>query len=75
MGGYIACDYALRYPERITRLVLVSAFGFVRWSDETSTLVPTRKLAWYIRPLVTIAQQIGPMALVRYLGPFGVRLG
>jgi proline iminopeptidase len=33
-GGHVAIEYALRYPERVSRLVLLDTAGDVRWSQE-----------------------------------------
>jgi proline iminopeptidase len=33
-GGQVALEYALRYPERVSRLVLLDTAGDVRWSQE-----------------------------------------
>jgi proline iminopeptidase len=33
-GGHVAIEYALRYPERVSHLVLLDTAGDVRWSQE-----------------------------------------
>jgi proline iminopeptidase len=33
-GGHVALEYALRYPERVSRLVLLDTAGDARWSQE-----------------------------------------
>jgi proline iminopeptidase len=33
-GGHVALEYTLRYPERVSRLVLLDTAGDVRWSQE-----------------------------------------
>jgi proline iminopeptidase len=33
-GGHVALEYALRYPERVSQLVLLDTAGDVRWSQE-----------------------------------------
>jgi proline iminopeptidase len=33
-GGHVALEYVLRYPERVTQLVLLDTAGDVRWSQE-----------------------------------------
>jgi pimeloyl-ACP methyl ester carboxylesterase len=35
-GGHVALEYTLRYPERVTRLVLLDAGGDARWSQESA---------------------------------------
>lgn len=36
-GGYIACQYALKYPNRVTKLMLVSPLGFTNYGPELYT--------------------------------------
>jgi proline iminopeptidase len=33
-GGMVALEYALRYPDRVTRLVLADTCGDIRWAQE-----------------------------------------
>jgi proline iminopeptidase len=33
-GGMVALEYALRYPERVSRLLLVDTCGDIRWAQE-----------------------------------------
>lgn len=35
-GGHVALEYALRYPERVSRLVLLDTAGDARWSQENA---------------------------------------
>lgn len=35
-GGHVALEYALRYPERVSRLVLLDTAGDSRWSRENA---------------------------------------
>ncbi len=38
-GGYVALEYALRYPNRLSHLVLVDTGGDSRWAQENSSKV------------------------------------
>ena len=38
-GGHVALEYALRYPERVTRLVLLDTAGDARWSQKNAAEV------------------------------------
>jgi proline iminopeptidase len=38
-GGHVALEYALRYPDRISRLVLLDTAGDARWSQENAAEV------------------------------------
>jgi proline iminopeptidase len=35
-GGHVALEYVLRYPERVSRLVLLDTAGDIRWSQENA---------------------------------------
>jgi len=76
MGGYIAADYALTYPDRVSRLVLVSPFGFKPRIIETEGEVvgPMRSLPLYARVLMYVVTKVGVMSFVRAIGPLGPRL-
>ena len=41
-GGHVALEYALRYPERVSRLVLLDTAGDARWSQENARGGPRR---------------------------------
>jgi proline iminopeptidase len=38
-GGHVALEYALRYPERVSRLVLLDTAGDARWSQQNAAEV------------------------------------
>ena len=38
-GGHVALEYALRYPERLSRLILLDTGGDYRWSRENAARV------------------------------------
>ena len=38
-GGHVALEYALRYPERVSRLILLDTAGDARWSQENAAEV------------------------------------
>ena len=38
-GGHVALEYVLRYPERVTHLVLLDTAGDARWSQENAAEV------------------------------------
>jgi pimeloyl-ACP methyl ester carboxylesterase len=61
LGGWIAAEIAVRYPERIDRLVLADAFGL--WLDEhpIPDFVPSLADPVALRPLA-FADPKGPMA-------------
>ncbi|MDH5834679.1 alpha/beta fold hydrolase [Luteimonas kalidii] len=56
MGGMLAARFALQYPARTQRLVLVNPIGLEDWKAEG---VPWRSIdAWYARELQTSADSI-----------------
>jgi len=69
MGGYYATDYALKYPQHVIHLILAAPFGFKRRLPGQSHF--GRRLPRYFRPILSIASRVGPMGLVRALGPLG----
>ncbi len=38
-GGHVALEYALRYPDRVSQLILLDTAGDARWSQENAPLV------------------------------------
>jgi proline iminopeptidase len=38
-GGHVALEYVLRYPERVSKLVLLDTAGDARWSQEHAAIV------------------------------------
>ena len=42
-GGMVALEYALRYPDRLTRLVLLDTGGDARWAQENAPLLLARR--------------------------------
>jgi proline-specific peptidase len=42
-GGYVAMEYALRYPERVSRLVLMNTGADHRWAQERVTETLTKR--------------------------------
>jgi proline iminopeptidase len=54
-GGHVALEYALRYPERVSRLVLLDTAGDARWSQENAPEVLAGR--GYGRPTVAVARR------------------
>lgn len=72
MGGFLACSYALRFPERVSHLVLADPWGFPerRASPPNKTL----QLPTWVRAVSTLLSPFNPLAAVRIAGPYGPRL-
>jgi proline iminopeptidase len=75
-GGYVALEYALRYPDRVSHLVLLDSGGDNRWSQQNAAEIAAKrgfsakKVAlvrrWFNgeiapREMVPILIRIGPM--------------
>lgn len=83
LGGYISTVYALRYPERVSRLILLSPAGFSRGSlgdlakryevgeDDKPAKLPFLLTPHGQRILTWAWGNISPFALVRSTGMFG----
>jgi len=72
MGGFLSSAYALKYPERVSRLVLVDPWGYPKKPDNPDDLIPDRaKNSWRFRAITTIGQKVNPLSIVRGAGPYG----
>ena len=73
LGGYLSACYALKYPERVTRLVLVSPVGVPEkphgWTE--SVLAKSR---WYRLAHCLWMKSITPQSIIRTFGPYGPRI-
>lgn len=69
LGGYLATAYALKYPARVAKLVLISPAGVPEQPADAEERM--RKLPWWAVRLWNA--QVTPMALIRGFGPFGNR--
>ena len=69
LGGYLISVYALRYPHRIEKLILVSPAGFgVEPSEKQNR--PLSKAGKLLRRLYSL--NITPPRIIRLLGPLGL---
>ncbi|VDD90273.1 unnamed protein product [Enterobius vermicularis] len=75
-GGFIACAYALTFPEHLRHLVLLDPWGFSAKPLEEpphSFGLSAKTIAW----IKTMASAIGaanPLAVVRCAGPYGIEV-
>ncbi|KAJ3075702.1 hypothetical protein HK102_005547 [Quaeritorhiza haematococci] len=75
MGGYLSACYALKYPERVERLVLVSPAGIPKRPDDLEDgqwFRGGRKVPSWVNNLWN--WNITPGTVVRFAGPFGPQL-
>jgi len=80
-GGFIATSYALRYPNRVRHLLLVSPWGFSEQQSEinsvctsTSDAIGDRQLPMplWVKVLALLLQPFNPFAALRIAGSWGM---
>nr|CAB3219659.1 abhydrolase domain-containing protein 4 [Phallusia mammillata] len=68
-GGYLASLYALKYPKRVTSLILADPWGFPVPKPED-----LERLPWWIKLILRCVEPFNPLAIIRCCGPVGPRL-
>ncbi|CAL4076318.1 unnamed protein product [Meganyctiphanes norvegica] len=70
-GGFLAASYAIKYPERISHLVLADAWGLAERppKSELRAQYPFWKYA-----LASVMQNVNPLAMVRAAGSYGPKM-
>jgi len=76
-GGYMAAAYAIKHPERVEKLVLVSPVGVPRRPPEADEIL--NHPDWKVRSMVRFMRHMfssgfTPQGLIRGAGPLGPRL-
>ena len=75
LGGYLATAYTIRYPQRVSHLVLVDPWGFLEppskeeLADMMMLASPFRRLSW------KVLSHVRPFTAVRAVGPWGELAG
>lgn len=54
-GGHVALEYVLRYPDRVSRLILMDTAGDIRWSQERAAGILERR--GFDRKTVAVARR------------------
>ncbi|XP_042568284.1 (Lyso)-N-acylphosphatidylethanolamine lipase-like isoform X1 [Cyprinus carpio] len=78
LGGYLATSYTIQYPERVSHLILVDAWGFPErpqpqlegsggQGSEVKRLSPSR----WGKALTSVFSLFNPLAFFRAAGPWG----
>jgi len=68
LGGYLATEYALKYPNKIESLVLISPAGISNRPSEDS-LVPDHVINWRVRMIQKLWKlTLTPQTIIRFLG-------
>jgi len=73
MGGFISASYAIKYPERVSHLVLADPWGFPDKPQKIEDVLPATK-STKVKVITTIGQKLNPLALIRAAGPMGPAL-
>lgn len=74
MGGYLAASYALKYPDRVSSLILASPIGVPHAKP-----IDTSRWGWTARQVLSLARaawwgaNITPQSIVRAMGRWGPR--
>ena len=71
LGGYLISAYAIRYPQRIERLILVSPAGYATGPSD-KPLNPVSGVGKVLRQMY--GMNITPPRIIRVLGPIGLLL-
>lgn len=66
LGGFLSVHYALSYPERVSRLILISPVGI-----PSTTHSAPMSLPWRLRLLDMAWNNTSPQQIVRGMGPRG----
>ncbi|XP_034237115.1 (Lyso)-N-acylphosphatidylethanolamine lipase isoform X3 [Thrips palmi] len=69
MGGFLAASYAIKYPDRVSHLILADPWGFPECPKEYKSNVPT-----LYRVIGSVLTRMNPLWAVRFAGPFGQSL-
>ncbi|XP_078173362.1 putative 1-acylglycerol-3-phosphate O-acyltransferase [Carex rostrata] len=71
-GGYVAAKYALKHPEHIQHLILVSPVGFTPETDQSSERVTKFRATWKGMIFNHLWESgFTPQKIIRGLGPWG----
>ena len=65
MGGFIAASYAIRYPDRISHLILADPWGFSERPESDSNNQS------FLKMVAKAVSYSNPLAALRVIGPFG----
>ncbi|XP_068413605.1 1-acylglycerol-3-phosphate O-acyltransferase ABHD5 isoform X2 [Eschrichtius robustus] len=71
LGGFLAAAYSLKYPSRVSHLILVEPWGFPERPDIADE---ERPIPIWIRALGAALTPFNPLASLRIAGPFGLSL-
>lgn len=71
-GGYLSGSYALKYPDRVSHVILADPWGVQ--DRQASPNRGTYRFPIWVRAVNSIFQAFNPLAVLRVSGPYGPRL-
>jgi abhydrolase domain-containing protein 5 len=71
-GGYLSASYALRYPNRVSHVILADPWGIQ--DRQSSPNRNTYRFPIWVRVANAIFQSFNPLAVLRATGPYGPSL-
>ncbi|CAG7819035.1 unnamed protein product [Allacma fusca] len=71
MGGFLATSYAIRYPERVSHLILADPWGFPEKPADLSQRYP---IPLWVKAIAYVLQPLNPLWGIRVAGPMGPKL-
>lgn len=67
MGGFLACSYALTYPDRVKHLILADPWGFPEKPDDNTKY----NVPFWVKAIAYAVQPLNPLWVLRAAGPWG----
>ncbi|XP_021948565.1 (Lyso)-N-acylphosphatidylethanolamine lipase isoform X2 [Folsomia candida] len=71
MGGFLATSYAIRYPSRVSHLILADPWGFPEKPADLSQRYP---IPLWVKMIAYCLQPLNPLWGIRIAGPMGPKL-
>ncbi|CAL8096900.1 unnamed protein product [Orchesella dallaii] len=71
MGGFLASSYAIRYPSRVSHLILADPWGFPEKPADLSQKYP---IPLWVKMIAYFLQPLNPLWGIRVAGPMGPKL-
>jgi len=68
LGGYLACSYAIKHPDRIKHLVMAEPWGMPEQLPDSKRTGPPL----WIKAIATMLSPFNPLAAIRAAGPWGL---
>ena len=70
MGGFLASSYALKYPDRVSHLILADPWGFSDYPGKDDPYAQLPPSPW-IRAAYHLLKSFNPLCILRTIGLCG----